>query len=303
MKWKICLITFILFFQIFVLAAKADIILGSGVNITNGTIIRLSGLNCNITARDNYVVNKLEVYPTFFLMNVSEAPTFIYNLPYSFRNGIINITGSNDSALELKLNKTYFGNGIKIYEISGFLTSLEWSEENKMLFFTINAPSGTNSTSIVYWPYELPPKILCIYCLAYSSSFNSTSKILILNATHSSPITWSLQVQTPTTTTAGGGGGGGGGIIPSTTTTTTLSRPNITTTSIPTTTTLPLITTTTIPEKKEKEQLFLLVTMLLVFVVILVLLIVVWKKWKIKKEFEKLKEKWEKIGKEEKLNL
>jgi hypothetical protein len=300
MKWKIFLITFIFFFQIAITTIRADVILGSGVNIKNGTIIKLSGLNCNATVKDNYIINKLEVYPSFFLMYVSNAPTFIYNLSYSFRDGIINVTCFNDSASEFKVNTSYFGNGIKIYGVyNGYLTYLEWFSDNKILFLTIDASFQSNSTTLVYWPYDLPPIILCVHCSISSFSFDSNSKILVLNATHSSPINWILQVQSLTTTTSIFSGGGIT-IVPTTSTstsitTTTFSSTTTTTTPITTTTSLP--TTTTLQERKEKEEKKSISIMipLIIFVfslLIILALILVRKKREEEKAFEELKEKW-----------
>lgn len=108
------LIAFILFFQFFVQTAKADVILGSGVNITNGTIIRLSGINANITVMGNYIVDKLEVYSTYLLINASlAAPTHI-NLPYSYNptTKIINITCTANTAVNLIISiSIYCGDG------------------------------------------------------------------------------------------------------------------------------------------------------------------------------------------------
>jgi hypothetical protein len=257
MKWKIFLIAFIFFFQMSITSIRADVILGSGVNIKNGTIIKLSGLNCNATVKDNYIIDKLEVYPSFFLMYVSNAPTFIYNLSYSFRDGIINATCFNNSVSEFKVNTSYFGNGIKIYGVyNGYLTYLEWFEDRKILFLTIDAPSQSNSTSLVYWPYDLPPIIVCVNCRISSFSFDSKSKILVLNATHSSPINWILQVQSSTTTTSIPSGGGITMVSTtstSTSITTTTSSSSTTTTTIPITTTSSLSpTTTTLQERGEK---------------------------------------------------
>jgi len=301
MKWKIFLVAFIFFFQMSIMTIRADVILGSGVNIRNGTIIKLSSLNCNVTVKDNYIIDKLEVYPTFFLMYVSNVPTFIYNLSYSFRDGIINATCFNNSASGLEINTSYFGNGIKIYGVyNGYLTYLEWFEDRKILFLTIDALSQSNSTSLVYWPYNLPPIILCVHCSISSFGFDSKSKILVLNATHSSPINWILQVQSPTTTTTSISGGGGITIVSTTSTstsitTTTSSSTTTTTTPITTATSLPP-TTTTLQERKEKEEkkpisIIPIIILVLSLLAILVL-ILVRKKQKEEKAFEELKKKW-----------
>lgn len=300
MKWKILLVAFIFFFHMSITTIRADVTLGSRVKIINGTIIKLSGLNCNATVKDNYIIDKLEVYPSFFLMYVSNVPTFIYNLSYSFRDGIINATCFNNSASEFKVNTSYFGNGIKIYGVyNGYLTYLEWFEDRKILFLTIDAPSQSNSTSLVYWPYDLPPIIVCVNCRVSSFSFNSTSKILILNATHSSPIIWILQVQSPTTTTTSISGGGETTIVSTTSTstsiTTTTSSPTTTTTiPITTTTSLPTTTTTIQEIKEEKKSISRTIPIIILALSLLVILvlILVRKKLEEEKAFEELKKRW-----------
>gem|GEM_PF-5341547 len=64
------------------------------------------------------------------------------------------------------------------------------------LNITLDAPSGTNSTAIVYWPYSSAPVVQCINCSGYNWSFDSNSKLVTLNATHSSLVTWVLEVST-----------------------------------------------------------------------------------------------------------
>lgn len=169
------------------------------------------------------------------------------------------------------------------------------------LNITINASSGINSTAIVYWPYSAPI-VRCINCSYYNWSFDSNSNLVILNATHSSSVTWNLQVQavttttttipSPTTTIEGNHGSGEGTTTTtrqSTTTTTTIEPQKTTTTT--TTTTTP---TTTIPEERRGlERYWYVIPILLVGTVgIIVLALKVLRKSTTEEEFTKLKEKW-----------
>jgi hypothetical protein len=174
----------LVFFQIFIQFAKADVILGSGVNITNGTIIRLSGLNCNITVIGNYTVDKLEVYSNYFLINASlAAPTYV-SLPYSYNptTKIINITGKSNTATTLIINISDIS-GIKLYEISqGYLIgSPSWSSTTKLLSAMIDAPSGTNVTTQIYIPSDIYTNdkfYVSTNVSQWGYSWNSTSRIL-----------------------------------------------------------------------------------------------------------------------------
>lgn len=199
----IIIITFSLFFQIFLQITSASIILGSNVNITDGTTIVLPGMNTTITVKNNHTVSGLEVYSNFLLMNASlTAPTHILNLPYNYSptTKMINITGRSNTTVNLTVNVTTLGDGIKIYHVStpSYLISVSWSDSTKLFSFKVNSSSGTNSTVKVYWPYSFSPRgISCSNCKAYSSSFNSTNNITTLIANHSSLVTWSLYVKLP----------------------------------------------------------------------------------------------------------
>jgi hypothetical protein len=98
-------ILFVLFFLTVTEAAKADVILGSGVNITNGTIIYLTGLNSNITVIGNYVVNNFTVSPNYLLIYTSLTPTSL-SLPYAYdpSTGIINITSTPNTTPTLTIS-------------------------------------------------------------------------------------------------------------------------------------------------------------------------------------------------------
>lgn len=190
------------FFQIFVrITLASTITLGSGVNITDGTIIRLTGTNTNITVENNHTINKLEVYSNFLLTNTSLiAPTYILNLPYNYSSSTINITGRSNIETNLTVNISNFGEGIKIYYVSSpsYLTYVSWLNATQNFSFIVNASSGTNSTIQVYWPYSFAPRsVSCNGCSVYSSSFNSTTNITTLIANHSSLVTWILFAQLP----------------------------------------------------------------------------------------------------------
>ncbi len=205
MKRKIVAIAAILCFLVVIQFATADtIVLGSGVNITDGTIIKLTGKNCNITVEHTHIVDKLEIYSNYTTMNASlTAPTFILNFSYDYTPStkIINITGREDLALNLTVNISTFADGIKIYNVSpydaslseAYLTSVLWEWTSQNLTLIVNASSGTNSTTQVYWPYSFALRnISCNGCSAYNSTWNATSNITTLTANHSSLATWYL---------------------------------------------------------------------------------------------------------------
>jgi hypothetical protein len=181
--------------------------LGSGVNITDGTIIRLTGLNCNLTIVKNLTVDNMEVYPNYLLFNTSLRDlTYILNLPYNYsvEDKVLNITcGQSNTETTLSLDISDFGNGIKIYGVSeqSNLTSVDWSSSEQNFSFTVNAPSGITSSTRVYWPYSNQPDIIECTASSCNSNWDPITKILTLNATHSSPVKWTLHVQNGVTTT------------------------------------------------------------------------------------------------------
>lgn len=139
-----------------------NIELGSGVNITEGTVINLTGLNCNLTVVGNHIVDSMEVYPNYLLLNTSlRNLTYILNLPYHYSPEIkvLNITCSQPNTETILTVNISDLNGIKIYGVSepSNLTSVDWSPISQNFSFTVNAPSGITSTIKVYWPDNLGP--------------------------------------------------------------------------------------------------------------------------------------------------
>jgi len=183
--------------------------LGSGVNITEGTIIRLNGLNCNLTVVGNHIVDSMEVNPTYVLFNTSLADlTYTLNVPYNYLSSIkvLNITCSQpNTETTLTVNISNL-NGIKIYKISepANLTSVDWSPSSQNFTLTVNAPTGVRSTVKIHWsdsvgPGPYPPQ--CIGGSSCTSNFDVGTHMVTLNATHSSPVTWILHAQSVSTTT------------------------------------------------------------------------------------------------------
>ena len=317
MKGKLIVGTgFILFFYILVhLASATTVILGEGANFTDGTIIRLNSLNCNLTIVNDHIFDKVEVDSTYLMVYINSTlgtPSFISGLPYNYSStaGTINITCPSNTTSNLTINTTTFDDGIEVHWISEScdIINFSWVESNYNLSLTVNASTGTNSTVLLYWPYTFAPhNVSCSGCSAYSSSFNPTTNITNLTATHSSPVTWIMYSYlldgysctsddecaggyccnnlcsssscpgSPTTTSPPGGG-----YVPTTTTTTTTTSPNATTTTTAmttsttagttattTTTTTPGTTTTTIPEKILQPQSIIILLIIVAAVVLI----------------------------------
>lgn len=100
-------IAFILFIQIFIqITSASTITLGTGVNITNGSIIKLAGLNCSITVAGNYSVTKFEVYSDYFLIYAPLTAPIYVSLPYNYNSitKVINITCTANTTQNLYIN-------------------------------------------------------------------------------------------------------------------------------------------------------------------------------------------------------
>jgi len=57
--------------------------------------------------------------------------------------------------------------------------------------------SGANTTIQLYWPYTFAPRKVECTASNYDWSHNLTTNITTLNATHSSPVTWTLYILLP----------------------------------------------------------------------------------------------------------
>ena len=99
MKWIVVIILFLFLAQL----AKAETVLGSGATISNGTVIMLAGINTNVTVMGDYNVSGLEIFPTYFLINVSSAPLYA-SLPYSYSDGVMNVTPASNTDSNLYIN-------------------------------------------------------------------------------------------------------------------------------------------------------------------------------------------------------
>ena len=186
-----------------------NIVLGSGVNITEGTVIPLNDLNCNLTVVGNHIVDSMEVNPTYLLLNTSLADlTYTLNVPYNYLSSIkvLNITCSKpNTETTLTVNISDL-NGIKIYKISepANLTFVDWSPSSQNFTLIVNAPTGIRSSIKVHWPNSVGPGPYPSQCIGGSSctsNFDVGTQMVTLNATHSSPVTWILHAQSVSTTT------------------------------------------------------------------------------------------------------
>jgi len=187
----------ILSFQTFTIASP-HVTLGSGVNITANTLIKLTGLNCNLTLADDHIVDKLEVHSDYLLMNVSSAPTWIKELTYTYSDNQINITCPNyDTSYNLYLNTTILGN-IEIYSVSehAYITSALWSEGNQNFIFTVEASPGITSETKVHWRDTIgPDTVQCTPTPCDIWFFDSGTQIVTVRKTHSSPVTVTMHAQ------------------------------------------------------------------------------------------------------------
>jgi len=188
----------ILSFQTFTIASP-DVTLGSGVNITANTLIKLTGLNCNLTLADDHIVDKLEVHSDYILINASlNAPTWIEGSPYIYSQAqqAIYIKCCQNTEKTLYINTSNLGDGIKVYGVSGeaYLTSVSWSEANKEFKLTVDS-SLAGSMTEVYWPYPSKPISSCNPPGSGGAGWDSVNKIVTLTSDHSSPVEWTLSVQ------------------------------------------------------------------------------------------------------------
>jgi hypothetical protein len=189
--------------SVFLLNETSATILGSGTTLKEGTMIKLTGINCNVTLLEDLEVDKLEINPDHFSLSVSIPPTYILNLPYTYSSGLVDVFGIADTSTVFSVSTSVYGNGIKVYEVSSpaYLTSVSWDSLNQIISIDVNAPFGEKSIIKVYWPYDLPPLVECRNFVEASWDFDSLTKIVTLNATHASTVTWDLQVQSEVTTT------------------------------------------------------------------------------------------------------
>jgi hypothetical protein len=141
-------------------------------------------------------VDKLEVNLDHFLLYVPLLPTYILNLPYAYSSGLVNVFGIVNTSKIFSASVSTFGNGVSIYEVSSpaYLTSVSWDDLTQIISLDVDAPPGERSVVKVYWPYDLPPLVECKNFVEASWGFDSATKIVTLNATHASTVTWSLQV-------------------------------------------------------------------------------------------------------------
>jgi len=71
---------------------------------------------------------------------------------------------------------------------------------DQRLILTVETPSDSTSQVRVYWPYDPAPGIECTGCTDSAWTFDPTTRIVTLDATHTSSITWTLFVELPSTT-------------------------------------------------------------------------------------------------------
>jgi hypothetical protein len=140
----------ILMFLAFISLASAS---GFDIILKRGTIIKFRDLNCSLIVGENYHVNKMWVYPHYFLINMSADPSYLTNASYHYNSSskLINISCVPDSSRVLIINTSKL-DGIRIEKVplSTFITFLEYNNLTKILKFNLTGMGYNKTVNIFY---------------------------------------------------------------------------------------------------------------------------------------------------------